>query len=288
MEASEAATRPLAVVTGASSGIGRALAGEFARNGFDLVVAAEDTGIADTAEELRAALAHVTPVQVDLADFDGVERLVQSIQETGRPVDALAVNAGVGLGGDFVRETELEAELRLIALNVMSSVHLAKRLLPAMLERGAGRVLFTSSIAGTGPGPYEATYAASKAFLYSFAEAIRYELRDSGVSVTALLPGPTDTQFFQRAGMQDTKIAEMDKADPADVAREGYEALMAGKDHVIAGSLRDKIQASAGKGMPEPMKAKAHAAMSEPESGATGSGTGGAGETGGSGSGKTS
>lgn len=258
---------PLAVVTGASNGIGLELARQFGQHGFDLVVAAEDDGISPAAQELAAENVKVTPVQTDLAEYDGVEKLVERVRADGRPVAAVAVNAGVGVGGDFARDTDLQDELRLIALNVTSSVHLTKRLLPEMVARGSGKVLFTSSIAATSPGPWEAAYAASKAFLYSFSEAIRHELRDTGVTVTALLPGPTETEFFERAGMQDTRVATMDKSDPADVARDGFEALMAGKHSVVSGALRDKMQATAGKSMPEPAKAKMHGAQSKPGSG---------------------
>ena len=258
---------PLAVVTGASSGIGQELARQFAQHGYDLIVAAEDEGIVDAARELGREGVHVTPVQADLAEYDGVEKLVEEVRSAGRPVEAVAINAGVGVGGDFARQTDLQDELRLISLNVTSSVHLAKRVLPDMVARRSGKVLFTSSIAGTAPGPYEAAYAASKAFLFSFSEAIRHELRDTGVTVTALLPGPTDTEFFDRAGLQDTKVATMKKSDPADVAREGFEALMAGKDQVVAGHLRDKVQAKAGKPMPETAKAKMHGSLAEPGSG---------------------
>jgi uncharacterized protein len=259
-------SRPLALVTGASSGIGRELAAEFARNGFDLLIAAEDPGIADTAQAVERDGAGVTAVRVNLATFDGVEELHDAFRGLGRPLDALAVNAGVGVSGEFA-DNDLAAELALVNLNVTSAVHLTRLVLPAMIERGEGRVLFTSSIAATSPGPYHATYAASKAFLLSFAEAIRYELRDSGVTVTALMPGPTDTDFFERAGMEDTKLGAMEnKDDPADVARQGFEALMAGKDHVVAGSLRNKAQTAAAKVLPETTRAKTQARLTEPGS----------------------
>src|SRR4051812_28939130 len=176
-------SRPLALVTGASRGIGLELARQFAAHGFDLVVAAEDDGIARAAIELQGEGGSVEPVQVDLSRPEGVEELVGRVRATGRPVDAAAINAGVGVGGDFARETDLDAELQLIRLNCSSSVHLAKRVLPDMLERGSGRVLFTSSIAGTMPSPFEAVYGASKAFLVSFSDALRNELKDTGVSV---------------------------------------------------------------------------------------------------------
>jgi short-subunit dehydrogenase len=258
--------RPLALVTGASSGIGRELAGEFARGGFDVVVAAEDAGVTDVAREIESQEAVPTAVRVDLATYDGVQQLYDAIRATGRPLEALAVNAGVGVSGDFAGN-DLAAELRLVNLNVTSAVHLIRLVLPHMIELGGGRVLITSSIAATMPGPYHATYAASKAFLYSFAEAIRHELRETGVTVTALMPGPTDTDFFERAGMEDTRLGAMeDKDDPAEVARQGFAALMAGKDHVVAGSLKNRAQATAAKVLPETAKAKAQARLTEPGS----------------------
>jgi short-subunit dehydrogenase len=179
-------------------------------------------------------------------------------------LDAVALNAGIGVNGDFARDIPLEDDLRLIAVNVTAVVHLAKRVLPAMVERGAGRVLITSSVAATMPGPYYATYAASKAFLQSFAQAIRFELKDTGVTVTALQPGPTDTEFFDRAGMDDTKVADADKDDPATVARQGFEAMLAGEDHVIAGSSKNKLQVAGGKLLPEKARAGLHAAQTRP------------------------
>jgi len=264
---SEMIGRPLAVVTGASSGIGRALAVQFAENGYDLVVAAEDDRIEPVARTLARNGAQAIPVQANLATFDGVEDLYRAIQDAGRP-DAVALNAGVGVGGDFARDNDLADELRLIGLNVTGAVHLARRVLPDMIAAGRGGLLFTSSIAATAPGPYHATYAASKAFLLSFAEAVRYELRDTGVTVTTLMPGPTDTEFFDRAGLQGTKLREETaKDDPAEVAREGFEALMAGKDHVVAGSMKNKAQVAAGRIMPETVNAATQARQTVPGSG---------------------
>lgn len=262
-----ASERPLAVVTGASSGIGLELAKVFVEHGFDLVVAAENDVVHDVARALAAGGARVDPVRADLATFEGNEDLVAVVEGVGRPVDALAVNAGVGVGGDFVDDSDLRTHLRVVDLNIGSAVHLAKRLVPAMVERGAGRVLFTSSVAATAPGPFHSVYAASKAFLASFSQALREELRDSGVTVTALMPGPTDTDFFRRAGMTDTKVATGPKDDPADVARAGFKALMDGDDHVVAGSLRNKAQAAAGRVLPDPVKARATRLMTEPGSG---------------------
>ncbi|MEU6737880.1 SDR family NAD(P)-dependent oxidoreductase [Streptosporangium sandarakinum] len=259
--------RPLAVVTGASSGIGYELAAQFARNGFDLVIAAEDAELDTAARSLRDLGAEVESVRVDLAEYEGVERLYEAVRATGRPAEAVAINAGVGAGGDFARDTSLEDELRLIRLNVTSSVHLAKRVTRDMVARGRGRILFTSSIAATMPGPFQAVYHASKAFVQSFAEGIRNELKDTGVTVTALMPGPTDTEFFERAGMEDTRIGSGHKDDPAEVARQGFEALMAGKDHIVAGSFANKAMAQAARVTPEPAKAAASRRLSEPGSG---------------------
>ena len=257
-----------AVVTGASSGIGLELARQFVDNGFEVLICAEDDELVAARADLAAAdgsadRPEVDLVRADLATTDGVEQLLAAIGE--RQVDALAVNAGVGNGGRFV-DIPLADEQRLIALNVGSTVHIAKRLLPEMLLRGSGRILFTASVAGTQPGPFYATYAASKAFVLSFAEALRHEVKDSGVTVTALLPGPTDTEFFDRAGMNDTPVDSANKDDPADVARDGFEALMAGKDQVVAGSVKNRLQVAGGKILPDRAKAAAHAQMTKPES----------------------
>ncbi len=264
----EASSRPLAVVTGASSGIGLELAKLFAAANFDLVLAAEDDHIQIVADGSRASGVTAEAVQVDLAAEDGVHELVQSI---GRPVDALALNAGIGAGGAFVsnevKETYLQDELKLIDLNVRSTVHLAKLLLPDMVERGRGRVLFTSSIASTMPGSFQAVYNASKSFVQSFALALRNELKDTGVTVTSLMPGPTDTEFFERADMLDTRVGQtMSKDDPADVARDGFEAMMAGREQVVSASLSTKAQGRLDRFLPERLKSQMHRRMAEPGS----------------------
>jgi uncharacterized protein len=262
-----ATNRLFAVVTGASSGIGYQLAMQFAENGFDVLVTAEDDGIETAAQEIGASGADVTAVQLDLAKYEGVEELYETIESIGRPVDAIAINAGVGVGGSFAGQTELEDELNLIALNVTSSVHLAKRIVRDMVERKQGRILFTSSIAATMPAPFEAVYGASKAFLLSFSEALRNELKDTGVTVTALMPGATETNFFHRAGMDATKVATSEKDSAAEVARDGFNALMAGKDKMIAGSFKNKLQGGLGAHiLPETVKAELHRKMAEPES----------------------
>ncbi|EAU66577.1 SDR family NAD(P)-dependent oxidoreductase [Stigmatella aurantiaca] len=258
--------RPLAVVTGASSGIGYELARQFVQNGFDVLIAAEDDGITEAARSLVGG-GRVESVKVDLARYEGVEALYAKIQSLGRPVDAIAINAGVGVGGDFARQTRLEDELNLISLNVTSSVHLAKRVSKDMAQRRSGRILFTSSIAALMPAPFEAVYGASKAFIQSFSESLRNELADVGVTVTALLPGPTETNFFHRAGMDDTRVGQQEKDDAGEVARQGFEALMAGKDKVVAGSLKNRAMAAAVQVIPDTASAQLHRKLSEPGSG---------------------
>jgi len=258
--------RSVAVVTGASSGIGRELARQFAEHGFDLLISSEDGELADAAVDLEKHGVQVRSVRSDLRSYEGVESLVAAIEESG-PIAVLALNAGIGTNGPFATGPDLRSELDVVQVNVTSQVHLARRVLPLMVRQGTGRVLVTSSIAATQPGPFEAVYAASKAFLYSFAEALRTELKDSGITVTALLPGPTDTEFFGRAQMEDTKLGSGPKDDPADVARQGFEALMAGKDKVVAGSLKNRVMAGATKILPQKVASAAHRILSQPGSG---------------------
>jgi uncharacterized protein len=262
--------RPLALVTGASSGIGLELAKVLAANGHDLVINAEDDELAAAEREIASASTEdiwIKSIQADLARADEVERLYRDVVAIDRPLDVLALNAGIGAGGDFVRDTDLEKELRLIDLNVRSTVQLAKLALRDMVDRDAGRVLFTSSIASTMPGAFQAVYNASKSFVQSFALAIRNELADTSITITSLMPGPTDTEFFERADMEDTKVGANEKDDPAEVARQGFEALMAGKEKVVAGSFKNKAQVAAGRFMPDSAKASMHRSMAEPGSG---------------------
>jgi short-subunit dehydrogenase len=256
-----------AVVTGASSGIGYHLARVFAENEYDLLVTSGSEKIEDVLSDLDSFGVRVQRVQADLATYEGVEKLWAAIESTGRPVDAIAINAGVGVGGDFARETDLQEELSLIQLNVTSTVHLTKRVLQQMVPRNEGKILITSSIAGTMPTPLEAVYGASKAFGLSFVQSLRHELEDTGITITALQPGPTDTNFFHRAGMDNTEVGQQGKYtnDPAEVARQGYEALMEGKDHIYASSLKTKLQGELGKFIPESVKATQHKKMSEPK-----------------------
>ncbi len=258
-------SKQFAVVTGASSGIGYELAKQFAQHGFDLLIVSEGEGIHTAARDIESLGAQVQAVQADLAEHEGMHQLQSAIQSSGRPVDAIALNAGVGVSGRFV-ETDLAAELNMVKLNVVSTLHLAKFIVKEMVARGSGRILFTASIAGTMPTPYETVYGATKAFVRSLSQSLREELKDTGVSVTALMPGATETNFFHRAGADNTKLGASEKDDAGEVAKEGFEALMAGKDHVVAGSFKNKLQAAAGYALPDPLVAKAHASQAEPGS----------------------
>ncbi|MFG2539358.1 SDR family NAD(P)-dependent oxidoreductase [Streptomyces sp. NPDC048511] len=259
--------KPLALVTGASSGIGLELARQLAERGFDLVINAEDDArLHRAAEEIRTAGAHVQTVRADLRIHEETEALFAAATSLGRPLDVVALNAGVGRGGAFT-DTDLTDELEIIDLNVRSTVHLAKRVTRDMVARDAGRILVTSSIASTMPGSFQAVYNASKSFLQSFAEALQNELKDTGITVTSLMPGPTETDFFHRADMDDTKVGQQKKDDPAQVARQGLDALFGGKDKLVAGSLKTRAQGLTNKVLPDTAKSEAHRKMAEPGSG---------------------
>jgi short-subunit dehydrogenase len=255
--------RPLAVVTGASSGIGYELAKLSAEDGFDLVIAADLPEIVEAAQALRQSGVRVEHLQVDLSTMEGVDQLLTLIG--GRPVDALMANAGHGLGGAFL-DQPVDQWRHVVETNVTGTVYLVQQVARPMVERGQGRILFTGSIAGLMPGTFQAVYNGTKAFIDSFAWALRNELKDTGVTVSALLPGATDTNFFHRAEMDDTKVGQGKKDDPADVAKTGYEAMMKGEGDVVHG-LKNKVQAAMGAVTPESVKAEQHRKMAEPGSG---------------------
>ncbi|MFD1612937.1 SDR family NAD(P)-dependent oxidoreductase [Sphingomonas tabacisoli] len=255
--------RPRVLVTGGSSGIGFELARQFAEAGHDVLIAAQDVDKLEQAAELireRAPEVEIDTVAADLATEQGVFELHRA---AGR-IDILCANAGVGSGGGDFTETDLQKELELIDLNVRGQVHLAKLVVKDMAERGEGRILFTSSIAGIMPGPFEAVYAASKAFVRSFGEGLRNELAPKGIGVTVLMPGPTETDFFHRAGMDNTPAGQMEKDDPELVARQAIDALMADKHAVIGGGLKNKLETSAIRLFPDPVKAQAHRSQTQP------------------------
>jgi short-subunit dehydrogenase len=252
-----------AIVTGASSGIGYELAAICARDGFDLLIAADMPEIHAVANELRSAGVIVEAVQTDLATVEGVDRLIDAAQ--GRPVDALLANAGEGLGGAFL-EQNFEDVRHVIDTNITGTIYLVQQIARRMRARNEGRILFTGSIAGFIPGTYLAVYSGTKAFIDSFSFALRAELKDTNVTVTCLMPGPTDTEFFERADMLDTKVATDEKDDPADVARAGYDAMMRGDGDVVTG-WKNKLQAAMANVTPAGMLAEQHRKLAEPGSG---------------------
>jgi short-subunit dehydrogenase len=256
-------SRPLAVVTGASTGIGRELARVCAENGFDLVVAANEPGIEQAAAEFRALGARVDAVEADLSTTDGVDRLYDRIG--GRPVDALLANAGQGLGHAFL-DQDFAKVRRIVDTNVTGTIYLIHRVGRDMRARNAGRILLTGSIAGFMPGSFQAVYNATKAFINSFAFALRNELKDTAVTVTCLMPGATETEFFRRADLLDTKVGQSEKDDPADVAQTGFDAMMSGDGDVVSG-WKNKIQSTLANVTPAGMLAEQHRKMAEPGSG---------------------
>lgn len=249
--------RPLALVTGASSGIGFELATLFADDGYDLVVAADGDAIHASAEKLAGAGTEVRAVQVDLRKENEVDRLYRSATGDGRRLTAAALNAGTGGGSRFVDRT-LEEDLSIIDLNVRGTAQLAKLVLTDMVSANSGKVLFTSSIVAMMPGSYQTVYNASKSFVQSLAEALQDELRDTDVTITSLMPGATDTNFFRRAGMLDTLLGRMPKDDPAKVAKQGFDALMKGQKKVVASSPLSKGMGLANHFLPDSVKAAAN------------------------------
>lgn len=254
--------RPLALVTGASSGIGFELAKLFADDGYDLIVAADDDGIHASADKLSAGGTEVRAVQVDLRKEDEVDRLYSSATENGRRLDAAALNAGTGGGGNRFVDRSLEEDFNVIDLNVRGTVQLAKLILADMVSANSGKMLFTSSIVAMMPGSYQTIYNASKSFVQSFAEALQDELRDADVTITALMPGPTDTNFFRRVDMLDTLVGKMPKDDPGKVAKQGYDALMQGKKKVVASSPLSKGIGLMNRFLPDSVKAASNRLIS--------------------------
>jgi short-subunit dehydrogenase len=251
-----------AIVTGASSGIGLELARCCAAAGFDLLIAADEPEIEAAAQVLRSANVQVKALQVDLSTMEGVDRLYAAA--AGRPVDALLANAGRGLGHAFLDEDFTQAKL-VLDTNVTGTLYLLHKVAGEMRARDQGRILITGSIAGFMPGSFQAVYNGTKAFIDSFSFALRNELKDSAVTVTCLMPGPTDTEFFERADMLDTKVGQGKKADPAKVAKIGFDAMLDGEGDVVAG-WKNKLQAALANITPSSVLAEQHRKMAEPGS----------------------
>ncbi len=246
----------LSIVTGASTGIGLELAKCCARDGMALIIAADEPQIQDAAAELRALGAvEVEAIQADLSNEAGVDKLIAAVGN--RPIEHLIANAGRGLDQDWA------AARHVADTNVIGTIYLIHELGRRMRDAGQGRILITGSIAGFMPGSYQAVYNGTKAFLDSFSYALREELKDSGVTVTCLMPGATETDFFERADMMDTKIGTEKKMDPAEVARQGYDAMLAGEGQVITG-WKNKMQAAMAHMMPAGQLARQHTKEAAP------------------------
>lgn len=257
-------TKRFALITGATSGIGLELAKLFAKDNFNLVIVARDEDdLQHTAGLLQQDGIEVITVSKDLFEPDAAFELYEYLKSKNIQIDVLVNDAGQGVYGKFV-ETDLNRELDIIQLNIASLVTLTKLYLKEMVARNTGKILNVASIAGKTPGPYQAVYHGTKAFVHSFNEAVRAEIQDKAVTITSLLPGATDTDFFNKADMLDSKIVkEGQLADPAKVAKDGYEAMLAGKDMVISG-LKNKIQVTLGNVTPDSMQAEQMGKMQEP------------------------
>ena len=254
------ASRPLAVVTGASTGIGYELAKICARNGYDLVVSADEPRIEQAAAEFGALGAQAVAVQADLSTTEGVDKMLAAA--AGRPIAVLMANAGRGLGRGFADQDWTEMR-KVIDTNVTGTTYLLRVVTAGMRKRGAGRILVTGSIAGFMPGTYQAVYNASKAYLDSISFAIRAELKDTGISVTCLMPGATETEFFERADMMDTSVGTSKKDDAAEVAQTGFDAMMRGDGDVVSG-WKNKLQSAIANVLPAGLTAKLHEGMAAP------------------------
>lgn len=252
-----------AIVTGASTGIGFELASIAAEQGYDLLVVADEPLIDAAAADFRTHGVDVRSVEADLSSVDGVDKLLAAA--AGRRIDVLCANAGTGTGGAFL-DQDPSAWRHAVDTNITGTLYLVQKALKDMVGRGEGRILVTGSIAGYVPGAFNAVYNGTKAFIDNFTDALREELRDydGNVTVTTLMPGATDTEFFDRAGMGDTEVSQSDsKADPAKPARDGWNAMMAGEARIVSGWL-NKLQVAAAGVTPPAIMAKMHRKMAEP------------------------
>lgn len=237
--------RQTTLITGASSGIGRDLAELFAQAGDNVVLVARNADrLGHLATELQTRFkVGAVAVPIDLADPAAPEELFHLMHEQGIDVDTLVNNAGFGTHGPFAQADPHE-QLQMLQVNVVALTALTRLFLPAMVRRKRGRVLNVASTAAFQPGPLMAVYYASKAYVLSFSEAIAAELHRTGVTVTALCPGPTATEFHTRANIANTKLFQANTMTSMDVARAGYQGLLRGKRIVIPGA-KNKLLASA-------------------------------------------
>jgi short-subunit dehydrogenase len=251
-----------AIITGASTGIGFELADLAAKAGYDLLVVADENLINAAADDLRARGATVESLEADLSTIEGVDRLLAAAR--GRQIDLLCANAGRGLGHGFLEQAVADWR-RVVDTNITGTIYLLQKVLKDMVVRDAGKVLVTGSIAGFIPGSFQAVYNGTKAFIDNFTDALRNEIQGStGVTLTTLMPGPVETEFFDRADMLDTSVgADPSKSDPADVAKDGWDALMDGKASVVSG-WKNKVQAAVANVTPAAILAEQHRRMAEP------------------------
>jgi short-subunit dehydrogenase len=231
------------LITGGTSGIGYELAKIFATNGHNLILVSRDEAdLTITRNELLGLGVDVLIISKDLFDRQSPFDLYNEVCEKGYDVDILVNNAGQGQYGEF-SETNIYRELSIIQLNISSLVVLTKLFLQDMLKKGRGRILNLSSVDSKAPGPLNSVYHATKAFVQSFTQAIATEVKDKGITVTALLPGATDTDFFNKADMQQSKMVKDGKLEEAKaVAKEGYDALMRGDQMIVSGGLKNKMK----------------------------------------------
>lgn len=254
--------RPLAIVTGASSGIGFELAQLCAAGGYDLLIAADEPSIHEAGLLLSKSGARVDSIEVDLSSMEGVDKLCALIE--GRPVAALLANAGRGLGHAFL-DQDFADIMHVVDTNVTGTLYLIHKVGRMMRDRGEGRILITGSIAGFMPGTYQAVYNGTKALLDSFSFALRAELKGSGVTVTCLMPGATETEFFERADLMDTKVGTEKKQPASEVAQQGFDAMLRGDGDVITG-WNNKLRAAIANILPNETLAEQHRKMAEPGS----------------------
>jgi short-subunit dehydrogenase len=255
------AIRPLSIVTGASTGIGLELAKQAAQHGYDLLIVADEPEIETAASELRRLGVNVDAVQADLSTTEGVDKLLTAVK--GRNVEVLVANAGRGLGKGFLDE-DFNAARKVVDTNITGTIYLVHKVGQEMRARNAGKIMIVGSIAGFMPGSFQAVYNGTKSFLNSFSWAIRNELKETNITVTCLMPGPTDTEFFERADMMDTPVGEGKKDDPAMVAKTGFDAMMRGDGDVVSG-WKNKLQSAVANVLPASVTAQMHRSMAEPE-----------------------
>jgi len=251
-----------AIITGASTGIGFELATLAAKDGYDILVVADEPLIEAAAADFEQFGTNVQSVEADLSTIEGVDKLLAAAG--GRQIDLLCANAGRGLGHAFL-DQDLADWRRVVDTNITGTAYLLQKVLKQMVARDAGKVLVTGSIAGFIPGAFQAVYNGTKAFIDSFTDALRNEIKESkGVTLTTLMPGPVETEFFERGGMMDTSVGTSDsKSDPVDVAKDGWDALMAGRASIVSG-WKNKLQVAAAHVTPAPVLAEQHRKMAEP------------------------